>query len=76
MSDLLIRDVDDRALARLKKRAERNGRSLQKEVKLMIEQAAGADAEATHQMLDRWKKTFAGRKLASSAKLLREDRAR
>lgn len=76
MSDLLIRGLNDRALERLKLRAKRNGRSLQKEVKLMLEQAAGADPEATKKMFSGWKQKFAGRKLTSSTQLLREDRDR
>ena len=76
MSDLLIRGLDDRALRRLKERAKRNGRSLQKEVKLMIEQAAGADPEATRKLFAGWKQKFAGRKLTPSVELLREDRDR
>jgi hypothetical protein len=58
----------------LKRRARRNGRSLQKEVKLMLEQMAGTDPDATKKMFADWKQKFAGRQFKSSVELLRADR--
>ena len=40
MPDVLVRDVDEAALARLKERAKGNSRSLGAELKIIIEQAA------------------------------------
>ena len=77
MSDILIRGLDAQTLKRLKARARRNGRSLQNEAKLVLEQpAAGGGAEEIAAMLDRWKKRFAGRRFRGSENLIREDRDR
>lgn len=76
MSDLLIRNLDDRAIDRLKQRARLSGRSLQKEVKLLLERVAGADSGATEEMLAGWQRKFSGRNLTPSADLIREDRDR
>ena len=73
MSNLLIRGLEPETIDRLKARAKRHGRSLQSEVKLLIEQAGGQHISAT---LDRWQRQFAGRKFSSSAQLIREDRRR
>ena len=37
MAQLLVRDLDDRVVARLKERARRNRRSLQTETKAILE---------------------------------------
>ena len=41
MPDLLVREIDASALARLQERAVANGRSLASELKVILEQAAG-----------------------------------
>lgn len=76
MTDMLIRGLDERTLERLKARAQRHGRSLQAEAKLVLEQAAGADRQQVAAMLDRWKQRFADRRFTDSADLIREDRQR
>jgi len=78
MPDILVRDIDPEKLERLKARAKKNGRSLQSEAKLLIEEAA---EERTNDevlaLLKTWKKKFSGRKYsASSVDLIREDRDR
>ena len=40
MPQILVRDLDEKIVARLKKRARRDGRSLQSEVKSILERAA------------------------------------
>lgn len=76
MPDILVRGLDEETVKRLKDRARRHGRSLQGEVKLALERAAGMDAEDVAAMLDGWQKEFAGRRVADSAALIREDRER
>ena len=76
MSDILVRGLRPEAVKRLKARAKQHGRSLQGEAKLLLEQAAGADTAQIAEMLGKWKKRFAGRTLASSVDLIREDRSR
>lgn len=44
MAQVLIRDLDNETLTRLKKRAEVNNRSLQRELRLILSRAAAASA--------------------------------
>ena len=76
MPDILIRRLDDRMVKRLKRNAKRNGRSLQKEVRTLIERSVGVEGQAVARMFERWDARFAGRKFSSSVKLIRADRAR
>lgn len=78
MSDLLIRGVDTQAIQRLKVRAKRNGRSLQGEAKLILEQAAGHSLPEALAAAGEWRKKLAkrGKPFADSASLIREDRER
>ena len=76
MSQILVRNLTPEAVKRLKARAKQQGRSLQGEVKLLLERAAGTGTEEIADMLDGWKKRFAGRRFADSATLIREDRGR
>ena len=76
MPDILIRGLQPETVKRLKARAKRHRRSLQSEVKLLVEQAAGLRSQDVEAMLDRWRHRFAGRKFSSSVRLIREDRRR
>ena len=76
MPDFLIRGIDAQVLKRLKARARRHSRSLQREAQVVLEQAAGAGAGEVAAMLDEWRRRFAGRRFSSSARLIREDRDR
>jgi antitoxin FitA len=76
MSQILVRDLDRKIVDRLKSRAEKNGRSLEGEVRLILEQAACFSHAEARNALQRWQKVFAGRKMADSGKLIREDRRR
>lgn len=76
MPDILIRGLDAETIKRLKARAKEHGRSLQSEVKLAVERAAGSSRADVAAMLDRWQTKFAGRRFSSSVDLIREDRER
>lgn len=76
MPDILIRELKPETVRQLKARAKRHGKSLQSELRLLVEQAAGGDAQHIAAMFDRWQQRFAGRKFSSSARLIREDRKR
>ncbi len=76
MPDILVRGLDTETVKRLKARANQHGRSLQSEVKMLVERAAGTGGEQVAAILNRWKKQFAGRRFSSSARLIREDRNR
>ena len=77
MTDILIRDVNGKALARLKARAKRNGRSLQGEAKLILENAAGSlTLREAVAMARQWQTKLSknGKKFSDSAELIREGR--
>lgn len=76
MPDILVRDLDERTLDRLKEQARRHGRSLQGEARTLLERAAGLDAESVVAMFDRWDGRLKGRRFSGSVKLVREDRER
>ena len=76
MPDILIRGLKPETIRQLKTRAKQNGRSLQSELKQLVEGAAGAGNPEIAEIFDRWQKRFAGRKFSSSVPLIREDRNR
>ena len=76
MPDILIRGLEPETIRQLKARAKRHGKSLQSEVKLLVELATGAGTQHVVAMFDRWQQRFAGRKFSSSVRLIREDRDR
>jgi len=81
MSDVLVRNLDEPVVEQLKARARGNGRSLQAELKLILEQAArpmaGQVSRAEYRALaDRVRAALGDRTQTDSATLLAEDRAR
>ena len=76
MAQLLIRDLDPETVVRLKERARRHRRSLQGEVRLILEKEAAAGADEAWGLADRIRASFGGRKFSDSAALIRKDRDR
>jgi plasmid stability protein len=76
MMQLLIRDLQAETVQRLKTRAKRHGRSLQGEVKAILEAAAGYSMAEAHAVSVAWAARLAGREFSDSADLIREDRER
>lgn len=76
MAQILVRNLDESVVDRLKKRATLNSRSLQSEVKLILEQASRLDTEAASLVADRIRDQFAGRSFSDSSELIQEDRDR
>jgi len=76
--NVLIRNIDEETLSKLKKKAAANNRSLQEELKRLLEQYAGPDIEETRKMvretLEKYRKE--GRMFSDSTKDIREDRER
>jgi antitoxin FitA len=68
---------DDHVVERLKKRAREHGRSLQSEVKIILEEAV-LDHEGAWKQIERFRKRLqrSGRAFSDSAALIREDRDR
>lgn len=76
MVEILVRDLDPEIVTRLKARARLHGRSLQKEIKLILEESAPVSIQQTAMLSEVWQAKLAGRKFSDSAKQLREDRNR
>ncbi|MDH5666880.1 MAG: hypothetical protein OEY86_02565 [Nitrospira sp.] len=78
MAQVLVRNLTDKVVARLKKRAKNRGRSLQAEVKTILEEAAKDVPEDFWKEADRIREQLqrSGRKFSDSAALIREDRER
>lgn len=75
MPDVLVRDLDAHTLELLKEQARARGRSLQAELKHILEQAArAADVRSALALADRVRGEFAGRPQGDSADLVAEDR--
>ena len=79
MAQILVRNLDKEVVERLKKRAREQGRSLQSEAKLILEQAAHeprVDMETARKISDDFRRRFRGRKFPDTGELIREDRRR
>ena len=76
--DVLIRNIDEETLSKLKKKASANNRSLQAELKLLLESHAGPDIEEVRTMVreNLEKYRAEGRMFSDSTKDIREDRER
>lgn len=78
MAQILVRDLDDAVVERLKARAKANHRSLQGEVKAILEREVPPHmtpdemVQAIEYWQDRWRRL--GRTFSDSAELIREDR--
>jgi plasmid stability protein len=76
MAQLLVRDLSDEVVEKLKARARENRRSLQAEVKLVLEQATRFDRATALKRIEEVRKMLAGRPMSDSAELIRELRDR
>jgi len=79
MPQVLVRDLDKETVKSLKARARRHHRSLQAEVKLLLEERAAEPElgdQAAAGLVRELRRLFAGRKFPDSTKLIREDRDR
>ena len=80
MADVLVRDVSDAVVERLRVRAERRGRTLEAELRALIEGAAGEEESdrrwAFHEVAARMRERYAGTPQTPAVELLREDRDR
>jgi plasmid stability protein len=77
MPNVLVREIDDRDLELLKRRAQASGRSLQAELKRILELAARAsDEDAARALAEQVSAALGGRPHPDSADLIRADRDR
>ena len=76
MARVLIRDLDERIVERLKARASHNGRSLQAELQIIVERAAAADIVESRDLAARIRRKLSDRRHSDSAALIADDRRR
>lgn len=76
MPQLLIRNLDEQTIDKLKELAKSHNRSLQGEVKLILEEHAARPHDEPVMIAERWQSYFAGRTFSDSTDQLREDRER
>jgi plasmid stability protein len=75
MGSILVRGLNQKTIERLKAHARLNGRSLQQEVKEILERAADAlTMREARQLFERWSRRLGERSFSDSAELIREDR--
>jgi len=76
--DVLIRDLGEETVETLKKRARERNRSLQAELKAIVEEAAAQDWSKSWAAADRIFEELrrSGQKFSDTTALLREDRDR
>lgn len=76
MAQLLVRDLSQETVDLLKVRATHNGRSLEAELRVILERASRTDPRAAREHAARIRSSLAGRDHSESADLIAEDRAR
>ncbi len=76
MRQLLVRNLDEDTIKRLKALAKQHGRSLQGQVKIVLEEAAMLPVNQVSALVERWQRRFAGKRFRDSTRILREDRRR
>jgi plasmid stability protein len=76
MGQVLVRNLPTEVVRKLKMRAQQHRRSLQEELKDILEQAAQQNAKDVQAKVNQVRKLFAGRKFGDSSDLIRQDRAR
>ena len=77
MAQVSIREVDDEALDRLRKRAEENHRSLEGELReIFLNAFRQVDVETSRLLMREMRERLGGREHSDSTLLIREDRDR
>ena len=76
MGQVLVRNLPTDVVKKLKSRAKQHRRSLQEELKEILEQAAEHNVKDVQAKVNKIRKLFAGRKFSDSSDLVRQDRAR
>jgi len=76
MAQIIVRNLDDAVVERLKAQAKDNNRSLEAEVRRILEQSAKMDMAQARQIVMEWRKKLQGREFVDSVALIREDRDR
>ena len=76
MAQVVIRNIDEETMRRLKSRAARKGVSLERELRTILTDAARADRTGFGERTAAFRQKLAGRRHSDSTRLIRQDRAR
>ena len=76
MKSISIRNIPDPVYTALQEMAKENHRSLQEQVKCILEQEVGLIKGSPLALAAKWRKKFKGRKFADSVEMIRQDRKR
>lgn len=76
MAQVVIRNIDDAAIRRLKSRAARKGISLERELRTILTHAARADRTGFGERAEAFRRKLAGRRHSDSTAMIRKDRDR
>jgi len=76
MAQVLVRGLDPAVIRELKLRARRHRRSLQAELRDILEQAAALSVADARAKVEQIRAMFSGRKFSDSAALIRRGRTR
>jgi len=76
MGQVLVRNLHAQVVRKLKLRARQHRRSLQEELKEILEHAARQNPADVQAKVNQVRKMFAGRRFTDSSELIRRDRAR
>ena len=76
MKAISIRNVPDQLYAGLQAMAKKNRRSLQEQIKLILEQEVKMSNRSFLAGAAEWRRRLEGRNLSDTVKLVREDRER
>ena len=76
MAQVVIRNIDDEAMRRLKSRAARKGVSLERELRTILTEAVRVDHAGFAQRAAAFRRKLAGRRHSDSTTLIRKDRDR
>jgi plasmid stability protein len=76
MAQVIIRNINERAIQRIKTRAKRHGHSLEQELRNIITTAAHLNMEEARNNIATFRSTLESRQHSDSTLLIREDRDR
>jgi len=76
MAQVVIRNIDDEAIRRLKSRAARKGISLERELRTIVTEAARSDRTGFGRRAAAFRRKLEGRRHSDSTALIRKDRER
>jgi plasmid stability protein len=76
MAQLLIRNLEPKVIKRLKQQAKRHHRSLQSELKCIVEAATKMSIDEARNISHAWHKRLSSHSFSDSTKEVREDRNR